>query len=203
MRDSPERRLLAALFASPHGRFSLRDLSRLTGVSLGSVSKYVRKLDQEGLAALERRPNALYVAASLESERFRLLKRASNLERLSESGLIKRLEEELRPACIVLFGSYARGEDTEESDIDLALIGGRNGAIDRKPFEKRLGREINTVLLKGTSGLSGEFRHALVNGIVLGGQLELDDEIPRASPPRQGQVGHGRRAPQPRAHKER
>lgn len=36
--------------------------------------------------------------------------------------IIKRLVENFEPQKIILFGSYAKGEPTEESDLDLLII---------------------------------------------------------------------------------
>ena len=38
--------------------------------------------------------------------------------------IIKELLIRYHASCAVLFGSWARGEETEESDIDLIIIGG-------------------------------------------------------------------------------
>jgi len=44
-----------------------------------------------------------------------------NLKEVLEQ-IVKRLEEGLHPEQIILFGSYAYGEPTEGSDIDLLVI---------------------------------------------------------------------------------
>ena len=41
----------------------------------------------------------------------------------------RHLEDELAGAVIILFGSYAKAEDTFESDIDLAVRGCPRGAF--------------------------------------------------------------------------
>lgn len=40
--------------------------------------------------------------------------------------LIKELLVRYNAECALLFGSYARGEETEESDIDVLVFGGEN-----------------------------------------------------------------------------
>ena len=49
--------------------------------------------------------------------------------------IIRRLTEELAPQKIILFGSYAKGQAHEDSDIDLLII-----ADMPEPFFKRLTR---------------------------------------------------------------
>lgn len=43
-----------------------------------------------------------------------------SLEQINE--LVRRIEQEMHPDRVVLFGSYACGEATEESDIDLLVV---------------------------------------------------------------------------------
>ena len=49
----------------------------------------------------------------------------NNLKNLDEKLLkevVERILQVVRPEKIILFGSYARGEATEESDLDLLII---------------------------------------------------------------------------------
>jgi len=44
----------------------------------------------------------------------------------------RRIGEEFRPVRVILFGSYAYGTPTEDSDVDLMVVfSGRRSAIDR------------------------------------------------------------------------
>ena len=70
---------------------------------------------------------------------------------------IDEIKKKIRPVCerynvkkLFLFGSYARGEATEESDIDVRLISGRD--IDlfkmvglRLDLEEALGKEVDLI----------------------------------------------------------
>ncbi|MFH1917068.1 MAG: nucleotidyltransferase domain-containing protein [Nanoarchaeota archaeon] len=79
------------------------------------------------------------VRANVENKRFIWLKRVNNLERLYESGLVELISSgDLTPQAIICFGSYARGDDTEQSDIDLAIINGRQSVISTEKVEKVL-----------------------------------------------------------------
>ena len=64
-----------------------------------------------------------------------------NISSLLESNLIKYIQEKLMPKSIVLFGSYSRGEDLEESDIDL-FVECKKENIDVSGFERKLKRRI-------------------------------------------------------------
>ena len=47
--------------------------------------------------------------------------------------MVRRLVAEFQPEQIILFGSYAWGEPTEDSDIDLFVIVSEN---NEKPFDR-------------------------------------------------------------------
>ena len=88
-----------------------------------------------------------------------------------ESGIIAHIEEKLTPKCIVLFGSYQRGEDTEESDIDL-FIEAKHKTINTKQFEKKLNRKVELHFNKSFTKYPQELKNNIINGIVLHGFLE-------------------------------
>ena len=70
---------------------------------------------------------------------------------------------------VYLFGSYARGEATEDSDIDLRIDkGALRGYIELSGFELDLEDALGTeVEVMTTGGLSGEFLRSIANEEVL------------------------------------
>jgi len=107
------------------------------------------------------------------------LKIAFSIKKIEESGLIEYLIKNV-PAIhsIILFGSMARGEDDENSDVDLLVIGQRK-KLDLSKFEKKVGREIRAIVMRW-----GEWRikakedkafyiEITTNGIVLYGNMPV------------------------------
>lgn len=58
----------------------------------------------------------------------------------------RRLAEALMPTCVILFGSVARGTDSERSDLDLVVIGGDlpQDIFDRMGCVNKVTRGIRT-----------------------------------------------------------
>ncbi len=107
--------------------------------------------------------------ANRENPRYIWLKRAHNLERLYESGLVTKLSSLFNtPQAIIVFGSYARGEDTEKSDVDIAIIASMKTEADISLYEKKLSRAISLHVVD-LSKVSKEFKSSLYNGILLEG----------------------------------
>ena len=90
---------------------------------------------------------------------------------MHESGLIDYLWNELFPKAIILYGSHAKGEATENSDIDLFVIG-KERKIDLKKFEKILDRRIHLIFESSPENIPKELKNNLVNGIILKGYFE-------------------------------
>jgi predicted nucleotidyltransferase len=75
---------------------------------------------------------------------------------------------------IVLFGSYARGEDIENSDIDVYIQTPSKKEITEEKFEKVLKRKIQIFHYKSLREISNpHLRNNIINGVILNGFLEV------------------------------
>ena len=99
-------------------------------------------------------------------------KRVANLGKIYSSGFFRFLDEHHPGATIVLFGSYARGEDIEKSDIDIAIVGSHEKQLSLALFEKMLVRTINIQYFSHWD-ISKNLKESIINGIVLKGHIEL------------------------------
>lgn len=149
----------------------IRGLSEEVKMPYPSVRKALKDLEEKGFVESDKKSKMTFYSPT--SEKFRKAKKLVNLEKLEGSGIVEFLEKELRPEAAVLFGSYLEGRDSEDSDIDLAMIGGREKNPDLTGFEEKLGREIQLTQIENLKGENKEFRNTLANGIVLQGYLEL------------------------------
>jgi predicted nucleotidyltransferase len=136
--------------------------------------KILKHLKTEELLVEE--PNNIVVnyRGNYDNPRFVAMKRSINLYSLYSSGLINDLTEFYNtPECIVLFGSYAKGEDTGKSDIDIAIVTDTEKMPDLQNYEKKLNREISIHLIGNLKKADASFINSLANGIVLYGYLEV------------------------------
>ena len=163
--------VLEYFFTFPSQQIHFRELSRKMRLSMPAIIAALKKLESEKLVNITRGKALTTVKTNGDSKQFIQLKRVYNLEQLYLSGIVDKLSRALgTPAAIVCFGSYSRGEDTETSDIDIAVMGGNEKSISLNEFEKRLNRSLS--LHQVTMGkISPEFRANLYNGIVLEGAL--------------------------------
>jgi predicted nucleotidyltransferase len=164
-------RLLEEFFDYPRKGFHIRELSRRIQLAQISVQNHLKALQKEGL--ILKTQDGIYPTykANRDDPGYRLLKQHNLAWRIHTSGLLTHLEEKLRPDCIVLFGSGARGEDTETSDIDL-LIQAEETELELDKYEQALNRKINPLFEPHPARLGKELLNNIINGHVLHGYLE-------------------------------
>ncbi len=164
--------ILEQFFDFPRKGFLVRELSRDTKIAATAVRIHIKSLLAEGL--IHKNTNGLYptFSAAQESPLFKILKVQNIVLRLTQSGLIDFLEKTLYPSCIVLFGSASRGEDTENSDIDL-FIQAKQVPLETRKFEKAFNRKINVLFEQNITKLPSELVNNLANGIVVYGYLTV------------------------------
>lgn len=163
--------VLKEFFIEPSLKISVRELSRRAKISIAWASKTVSEFQKTGILRAEKTGAAKLVFAG--EENFRIMKRQFNLSSLYDSGLADFLAKELRPEAIVVFGSYEKGEDEKKSDIDIAVINGRQKSLDVSKFQKSLSRKINLHMLKHADSGDSHFRNSIANGNVLYGFLKV------------------------------
>lgn len=164
-------KVLAYFFTFPTQEIHLRELSRIMKLSMPAIISTISALRREQLVVVKRGRVLTTVKACGDNPLFTRLKRAQNLETLYVSGLVDALSSAFRrPHAIICFGSYSRGDDIETSDVDIAVIGGKQAEPDFKKFEKIIHRTVS-VHHVDLNKVSEEFKSNLCNGIVLEGAL--------------------------------
>jgi len=154
--------------------FQLREISRISKIAPPSVKKYLKELDENKLIIQKKHRTQNYPIyyANQDYEYFRFLKKINTLKEIKESSLLDYLNDNLMPNLIILFGSASKGEDLEDSDIDL-FIECNDKKLDLSKFETKLYRKINLFLSKDFNKLSKELKNNLINGIILKGYLKV------------------------------
>lgn len=141
--------LLNLYFANPNKKFYLRELERILDFSVANIRRELIKLKKIGLFRIENRGNLTYYYLNKSFPLFQELKSIIS----KTSGAPRILKESLKKVkgieCAFIYGSFAKGEEKEASDIDLFIIGkvDEGKLIDEaNKLEKKLQREINFTL---------------------------------------------------------
>lgn len=167
--DTKEK-VLELLFSYPLRSFHLRELSRLLNISTPAISLSVKKLEKEKLILMNKKKFLYEIRVNLDNQGFKNMKRVHNLNNIYNSGLFDYLKERFPFNTLILFGSYSKGDDTEKSDIDIA-IDNKEKKLDLEKYEKKLNRKINIEFIDFNK-ISKELKNSIINGIVLAGYIE-------------------------------
>ncbi len=165
-------KVMELFYKYPTRTFHIREVARLVNLSSTGIIKIVKNLKSENLLVSEKKNMIEEIKPNLNGS-FYLSKRLYNIFSLYDSGLvneIKKLYEQ--PSAIILFGSYSSGLDTENSDIDIAVISKGHKEFNLDKFEKKLNRKINIHVIHLETA-SKEFKNSLANGLVLEGFMEV------------------------------
>ena len=173
-RKDIKRRIKEYFFVNPTTKLRLRQIERKLKLPLPSVIRYCKELEEEGFLSRIRISNVVFYTGNRTNERFLLEKRFFNVKQLYEVGLVDYLKEKFNNPTIVLFGSYSKGEDTEESDIDLYIETPSRKKLKLDNFESELQRSIQIFIFRRISYIRNKhLTNNIVNGITLNGFLEV------------------------------
>ncbi len=174
--------LISYFMKNPTREYHVRELAKLTGKSPNTISKHLKSYANKKILLSENKHGRLLFRANLESRNYKIEKINYNLKSLERSGLADYLDEFYEnPQAIVLFGSYAKGEDVEESDVDILVVSSSKKEIsaeERNKFEKLLGHEIQVFIrsskdIKKMMKTNTALLNSFANGIVSRGFFEV------------------------------
>ncbi len=172
-------RILDIIFKYPEKEFSLSDLAREAGVAKANIGHILDKFQKADLISIEKLSKIWRIKANQTNRLFITSKIILNLTSIYRIGLVEFLVDYFKnPKVIVLFGSFRKGEDISNSDVDIAIESDEtktNKIIELKElseFERIIGKRIQIHLFNRETVDINLFNN-IANGIVLWGFLEV------------------------------
>ena len=165
--------VLRLLFADAGRELHLRDLTRQSGLGLGTMQGELAKLSTADLVTSRRDGNRRYYRANASHPLFpdlqQLVIKTSGLRDVLAAALkgVKGIE------VAFVFGSLASGPGKAASDVDVLVIGNaglRALAPGLRRASEKIGREINPITMTAAEYAKGRKKHPLL--LNLGGQRE-------------------------------
>jgi predicted nucleotidyltransferase len=154
-------------------KLSQRDIAKLLRVSPTAVANSIKELKESNLIKLEKTKTINFISFNRDEAKAIELKRVENLKNVYISGLSDFLYNEFPGCTIILFGSYSRGEDTNTSDIDIAVIGKKDKIFEFEKYDKILNRKININFYESFEKIHKHLKENIFNGIIIAGSVEL------------------------------
>ena len=171
--------IIIPFIENPEKEFYIRELARKLKKSPTTISKTLKKYQKKDILTSEKKLNHLTFKANSENRKFRLKKLYYNVSQIINSGLLEYLEKELNhPEAIGLFGSYAKAENSNISDIDIFIISSNKKEPNILFYEKKLSHQIHLFIiskndLEKMKKENKELLNNIINGLILQGNLEM------------------------------
>ncbi|MDP2278621.1 MAG: nucleotidyltransferase domain-containing protein [Nitrospirota bacterium] len=135
--------VLSLFMDNPYEKYYLREAARLLNMSPMTLKRALELLLKSKLIQKEKTKNQILYSAKMQSPAFRHLKISRSLSWLEDKNLIEFLKKRIPGiSSIVLYGSYAKGEDDKKSDIDIMVISPAKKVL-LPELDKLLGKEVN------------------------------------------------------------
>ena len=143
------RRILGLLYVRPDEAFYLRQIARLTDLSVGAVQYELAALTEAAVVTREEIGNQVHFQANpvclVFDDLRRIMEKTTGLADHVRAALAP-MAEEGKLTHAFIYGSVASGNQSSTSDVDLMVIGDvklREIAPVLRPVQDRIAREIN------------------------------------------------------------
>jgi len=148
-----EKRMLELFFNEPSKHWHFEDIVKIANISRQQANKWLKRMLAEKLILrIKPKGKMPYFVANFSEPNYMNRKSMFALEQLNSSGLLKYLQNNDSVETAIIFGSFSRSDWHTESDIDLFLYGNPR-KHDLFPFQRKLGREIETWIYKSDADL--------------------------------------------------
>ena len=195
-------RILAILFGQPREWRYLRELAAELELSPSTIQNDIHKFIASGILEQESRGNRSYIRPNISCNIYPEL--LSIMQKTS--GLVDIVRDTLMPFrkqidLAFIFGSIARKEETNDSDVDLMLIGEitlGTLALPLRDLERTLHRPINPIVLSKAEAQKSISEPSHFFETVFAGEklwlMENDYELASIFNQRSAQTAHNKRA---------
>jgi predicted nucleotidyltransferase len=136
-------KVLTLFLKNPHSSYYLRESARILDMDPMTVKRSLSLLVRDELLVKTEEKNRILYQANMENPALRHLKISYNLSYLQEKKVVGFITKKMKSVTsIILFGSFAKGENDESSDVDIVTI---SLSKDKPTAElaKLLGRDVN------------------------------------------------------------
>ncbi len=140
---------IISLFTKGYNKeYYIREVDQLLGISSRTAFMTLIKLEKKGILESKIKGKIkLYSIkkSSLSKEYFLLAEQYKKIQFIEKNHLIKEILEKLDhciEGIVIIFGSYAKGTQKKDSDLDLFIVGKQN-KIKIKEIGEKYGIEIN------------------------------------------------------------
>ncbi len=175
-KSKTRKKILSLFFSDVERKFYLRELERILGFSVANIRRELVSLEKTGLFIREKDGNQVYYSLNKRSPIFGEVKRIVSRTIGVEASLKTAFKDIKGIVRAFIFGSFAKGKETSESDIDIMII----GDIDEdsliaaiSDLETDLNREINYHLFDENEWNERSDKDSFLKNVASGPKIEI------------------------------
>lgn len=172
-------KVIQLFFSFPEKEFGLNEIVKKLRISKTTANRVINKLIKEKFIFRKIIGRNWILSNNTEHIYNQTKKILYNLDLLYSLKIIEGIEKKFPGyKCIILFGGYKKGEDTEKSDLDIAVevSGERNLEIEEFKIIKQFGYRRNVLVnlhIFSRKKINSHLFSNMANGIILKGFLEV------------------------------
>lgn len=164
--------ILKIFFEEPEREFHLREIARIFKKNPVTIKKLLEEFVKEKVLLLRKERRFHIYSSNTVDETYKGLKRNYNKDKLADSRLIEYLKENLNLPAIILFGSFERGEDNKNSDVDICIITETKKEVDISKYERIIKKKIQLHVFDNKEFKNLRLKNnALFNNIINGSKV--------------------------------
>ncbi len=142
-----QRLLLGLFYTNPKKSFYMQEVGRILGKKPGVFQRTLNSLVEEVLLKSEYRAGARFFQANPQHPLYPELKKIIEKTVGLEGSLRSTMNRLKNVKLAFLYGSFAKGKEREDSDVDLLVVGNKQVELQLlkgiNRLEKKIQREIN------------------------------------------------------------
>ena len=154
-------------------KMSQREIAKILAVSPTAVGDSIKQLKNGDLIKIEKAKTVNFISFNRDGQIAMDLKRVENLKTSILRGYLIIWRKSLPVRRSYYSGAIQKGEDTNTSDIDIAVIERKDKTLDLGRYEKILNRKINVNFYDSWKKIHENLKNNILNGILLHGCVAL------------------------------
>ncbi|MFW5705108.1 MAG: nucleotidyltransferase family protein [Nanoarchaeota archaeon] len=124
--ENPEFKLIKFFYENKKKEFHFNEISKETGILQGSLSPKLKALKEEKLLNLEKKANLSIYCVNPYNDKLISLFAMYDKEKIAKlpiriQNIIKKIQNNIDSYFICIFGSFAKGNQTKTSDLDVFI----------------------------------------------------------------------------------
>ena len=174
--ESKKNQILKIFFENPTKEWHFEEILKEGKITRSKADNWLKQFIKEGLIKkIKEKGRFPHYIADYQSPSYQNKKKLFGLNQIYESGFLNHLTSLKQAKTVILFGSFARSDWYDKSDIDIFIYGDSQGLKTAK-FEMKLHHDIQIFACHDKEGLNKlgiELIRNIIKGNIIKGDLDF------------------------------